>query len=148
MQHKQWLNGFTVRAGSKRQTVGCRNPARTDVTTEDIKYFLPGCLDLKIPFSFVTAAAEKHIQSGEELLLWWLQKSGPAGLSWCERLHDAASECVSCCEWGMRLASCVFKLCWLFCDCNFCKVLLLQRQWHNNLFVRTPAVEISLTCWC
>lgn len=142
MQHKQWLNGFTVRVGSKGQTVGCRNPARTDVMPEDIKYFFSRLSWLKDTIQFLS----QHIQSGEELLLWWLQKSGPAGLSCCERLHDAASECVSCCEWGMRLASCVFKLFWLFCDCNFCKVRL-RRQWHNNLFVQTPAVEISLTCW-
>lgn len=37
--------------------------------TEDIKYFFTGCLDFKILLSFVTAVAEKHIQSGEKLLL-------------------------------------------------------------------------------
>lgn len=74
-----------------------------------------------------------------------LQESGP--VVWAAVNTWRCCLWVSCCEgweWHAVFFQAVLVVLWL----TNCKLPLLQRQWHNNLFVWTPAIEMSLTCWC
>lgn len=129
MQLQQWPDRFTTRGVSKGQTFRCRK----------------SCLQGADQFCDCVCR-ETHAVRWRAAVVVTAEVWESAGLSCYQHSHDAASECVSCCEWGGRLAGCVFKLCWLFCDCNFSKVLLLQHQclFERLLWKALLPAEVSL----